>query len=123
MVRIARQAVEKEGLDVEIIDLLTLWPWDRQTVLDSVRKTGRLVTVEEATASSGWGADVVATVASEAFAALKAPPLRITLPDAPVPYNGDLEARFLPSPEYVAEQTASLISDNRAPAPWWRKAS
>jgi pyruvate/2-oxoglutarate/acetoin dehydrogenase E1 component len=123
MVRIARQAVEKEGLDVEIIDLLTLWPWDRQTVLDSVRKTGRLVTVEEATASSGWGADVVAAVASEAFAALKAPPLRITLPDAPVPYNGDLEARFLPSPEYVAEQTASLISDNRAPAPWWRKAS
>src|SRR3954464_7276958 len=123
MVRIAHQAAESGGLDVEIIDLLTLWPWDRQTVLDSVRKTGRLITVEEATASSGWGADVVAAVASEAFAALKAPPLRITLPDAPVPYNGDLEARYLPSPEYVAEQTAALISDNRALAPWWRKAS
>ena len=123
MVRVARAAVEKDGLDAEIIDLLTLWPWDRKTVLDSVKKTGRLVTVEEATAGSGWGADVVSVVASEQFGALKAPPLRITLPDAPVPYNGDLEARFLPSPEYVAEQTAALISSNRAPAPWWRKAS
>ena len=60
---------------------------------------------------------------TDAFGALKAPPLRITLPDAPVPYNGDLEARFLPSPDYVAEQTAALISSNRVPAPWWRKAS
>lgn len=123
MVRVVRKAAEQAGLDVEIIDLLTLWPWDREAVLDSVRKTGRLVTVEEATAGSGWGADVVAHIAVEAFGALKAPPLRITLPDAPVPYAGDLEARFLPSPDYVAEQTAALISSNKTPAPWWRKAS
>lgn len=123
MVRVARKAAEQAGLDIEIIDLLTLWPWDRETVLGSVRRTGRLVTVEEATAGSGWGADVVAHIAVEAFGALKAPPLRITLPDAPVPYNGDLEARYLPSPEYVAEQASALISSNQVPAPWWRKAS
>ena len=123
MVRVAKAAAEKDGLDAEVIDLLTLWPWDRKTVLDSVRKTGRLVTVEEATAGSGWGSDVVAAICTDAFGELKAPPLRITLPDAQVPYNGDLEARFLPSPEYVAEQTAALISSNRVPAPWWRKAS
>jgi pyruvate/2-oxoglutarate/acetoin dehydrogenase E1 component len=123
MVRVVRQAVESAGIDAEVIDLLTLWPWDRKTVIDSVKKTGRLVTVEEAPAGSGWGGDLVATVATEAFGALKAPPHRITLPDAPVPYNGDLEARYLPSPSYVAEQVGALISNNRAPEPWWRKAS
>jgi len=123
MVRVVRQAVESAGIDAEVIDLLTLWPWDRETVIDSIKKTGRLVTVEEAPAGSGWGGDLVATVATEAFGALKAPPHRITLPDAPVPYNGDLEARYLPSPSYVAEQVGALISNNRAPEPWWRKAS
>jgi pyruvate dehydrogenase E1 component beta subunit len=123
MLRVAVEAAEKNGLDVDIIDLLTLWPWDRATVLKSAMKTGRLITVEEATAGTGWGGDVVATIATEAFGALKAPPHRITLPDAPVPYNGDLEARFLPSPAYVAEQVGALVASNRAPAPWWRKAS
>jgi acetoin:2,6-dichlorophenolindophenol oxidoreductase subunit beta len=123
MVRVAKEAAEKHGVDAEIIDLLTLWPWDRETVLKSVAKTGRLVTVEEATAGSGWGANIVSTVAVEAFGKLKAPPHRITLPDAPVPYAGELEARFLPSPEYVAEQTTALISSNRTPAPWWRNAA
>jgi pyruvate/2-oxoglutarate/acetoin dehydrogenase E1 component len=123
MVRVARQAVESARLDAEIIDLLTLWPWDRETVIGSVTKTGRLVTLEEAPAGSGWGSNIVATVATELFGSLKAPPHRITLPDAPVPYNGDLEARYLPSPSYVAEQVGALIDDNRAPEPWWRKAS
>lgn len=123
MVRVVKKAVEDGGIDAEVIDLLTLWPWDRETVLASVRKTGRLITVEESTAGSGWGGDMVSTVATECFGELKAPPLRITLPDAPVPYAGDLEARYLPSPEYVAEQAAALISSNRLPAPWWRKAS
>ena len=124
MVRVAASGRrERARLDAEVIDLLTLWPWDRKTVLDSVRKTGRLVTVEEAPPAAAGAPTSSQPSATEAFGALKAPPLRITLPDAPVPYNGDLEARFLPSPDYVAEQTAALISSNRAPAPWWRKAS
>jgi pyruvate dehydrogenase E1 component beta subunit len=123
MVRVVRQAVQEAGIDAEVIDMLTLWPWDRETVFQSVRKTGRLVTVEEAPAGSGWGADVVSAVAVEAFGSLKAPPHRITLPNAPVPYNGQLESRFLPSPAYVAEQVGALITSNLAPAPWWREAS
>jgi len=120
MTRVATEAAANSEASVEVIDLLTLWPWDRKAVLDSVARTGRLVTLEEATASAGWGGDVAATVATETFGALKAPPHRITLPDAPVPYNGALEARYLPNAAYVGEQVAALISSNKSPAPWWR---
>jgi len=60
---------------------------------------------------------------AEAFGSLKAAPHRITLPDAPVPYNGALEARYLPSPEYVTAQIDSLVSNGRAPRAWWKEAS
>jgi pyruvate dehydrogenase E1 component beta subunit len=123
MVRVAKAAAEMSDANIEVIDLLTLWPWDRKRVAESVARTGRLVTLEEAPAGSGWGADVASTIAVEAFGRLKAPPHRITLPDAPVPYNGTLEARFLPSPAYVAEQVAALVSTNKSPAPWWRNAA
>jgi len=123
MVKVAIEAAEKASASVEVIDLLSLWPWDKATVAKSVVRTGRLVTVEEAPAGTGWGADVVATIASEAFAALKAPPHRITLPDAPVPYNGALEARYLPNAEYVAAQVDTLVSKARAPLAWWKEAS
>ena len=89
----------------------------------SVARTGRLVTLEEAPAGSGWGGDVVAHVGTELFGKLRAPPHRITLPEAPVPYNGALEARFLPSAGYVQEQVDALVADDRAPQPWWRMAS
>jgi acetoin:2,6-dichlorophenolindophenol oxidoreductase subunit beta len=123
MVRVALAAAESSDADIEVIDLLTLWPWDRKTVAESVSRTGRLVTLEEAPAGSGWGGDVVSSIAIEAFGKLKAPPHRITLPDAPVPYNGALEARYLPSPSYVAEQVAALVSTNKSPSPWWRNAA
>lgn len=123
MVRVALAAAESSNANIEVIDLLTLWPWDKKTIAESVARTGRLVTLEEAPAGSGWGADVVSTIAVEAFGKLKAPPHRITLPDAPVPYNGTLEARYLPSPSYVAEQVEALISSNKPPLPWWRAAA
>jgi pyruvate dehydrogenase E1 component beta subunit len=91
--------------------------------MESVARTGRLVTLEEAPAGSGWGADIVSSIAVEAFGKLKAAPHRITLPDAPVPYSGALEARFLPSPAYVAEQVSALVSTNKPPLPWWRNAA
>jgi pyruvate dehydrogenase E1 component beta subunit len=122
MVRVAVEAAANTKADVEVIDLLSLWPWDHDKVLESVRRTGRLVTVEEAPAGTGWGADVIATVLGEDFGSLKAPPHRITLPDAPVPYNGGLEARYLPSPSYVASQVDQLVSRGRAPMPWWKEA-
>lgn len=123
MTRVALEAAANSEANIEVIDLLTLWPWDREGVLQSVERTGRLVTLEEATASAGWGGDIVSTVATELFGKLRAPPHRITLPDAPVPYNGVLEARYLPSAAYVSEQIASLVSNNKAPTPWWRSAA
>ncbi len=123
MVRVAKAAAEQSSANIEIIDLLTLWPWDRKTVIESVARTGRLVTVEEATAGSGWGSTIVSAVSEDLFGKLKAPPLRITLPDAPVPYTGNLEARYLPSPDYVKEQVEALVATNRVPQPWWRMAS
>jgi pyruvate dehydrogenase E1 component beta subunit len=123
MVRVALAAAESSDANIEVIDLLTLWPWDHKTVAESVARTGRLVTLEEAPAGSGWGANIASTIAVEAFGKLKAPPHRITLPDAPIPYNGALEARYLPSPAYVAEQVAALVSTNKSPSPWWRNAA
>jgi pyruvate dehydrogenase E1 component beta subunit len=123
MVRVANEAAQRANASVEVIDLLTLWPWDRKTVLASVRRTGRLVTVEEATMGSGWGANIASVVATECFGALKAPPHRITLPDAPVPYSGILEVRYLPGPDYVVQQVEALVSTNKSPEPWWRMAS
>ena len=92
----------------EVIDLLTLWPWDQEAVIDSVARTGRLVIVEEAPAGRLGRRHRRRRRRQAFFGALEAPPLRITLPDAPVPYSGALEARFLPSPAYVAEQVDAL---------------
>jgi acetoin:2,6-dichlorophenolindophenol oxidoreductase subunit beta len=119
-VRIALEAAAASKADVEVIDMLSLWPWDKATIGESVARTGRLVTLEEATAGAGWGGEVVSAITADAFRSLVAPPHRITLPDAPVPYNGELEARYLPSAAYVAEQVDALVTDGRAPRPWWR---
>jgi acetoin:2,6-dichlorophenolindophenol oxidoreductase subunit beta len=119
-VRIALEAAAATKADVEVIDLLSLWPWDKATIAESVARTGRLMTLEEATAGAGWGGEVVSAITADAFRSLVGPPHRITLPDAPVPYNGELEARYLPSAAYVAEQVDALVTDGRAPRPWWR---
>lgn len=123
LVRTVQEAAAASRADIEVIDMLTLWPWDRKTVADSVARTGRLVTVEEATAAAGWGADIVSAMVAEHFGKLKAAPHRITLPDAPVPYSGVLEARYLPSAAYIAEQVDTLVSTNQPPLPWWRNAA
>jgi len=123
LVRTVQEAAAASRADIEVIDMLTLWPWDRKTVANSVARTGRLVTVEEATAAAGWGADIVSAMVAEHFGKLKAAPHRITLPDAPVPYSGVLEARYLPSAAYIAEQVDTLVSTNQPPLPWWRNAA
>ena len=122
MVGVAEQAVSlMTGKSCEVIDLQTLVPWDKRSVIDSVTRTGRLVVVEEGPWTAGWSNDVAAHVSSELFGSLQAPALRITCPDIPVPHSTELEQRFLPSPEYVAEQTTQLIETGRAPAPWWAR--
>ena len=115
----ALAAAEAADLDVEIVDLLTIVPWDVATVLDSVRRTGRLVVVEESPASGGWGSQILATVTSQAFGSLTAAPFRITAPDVPVPYTKELEARYLPGADEIAAQVTEYLRTGSVPEPWW----
>ena len=94
MVHEAAKAAElaaDQGIGVELIDLRTLWPWDREAVLASVSKTGRLLVVHEAVAVAGFGAEVAATVAEELFHRLQAPVRRLGAPRVPIGYAPSLE--------------------------------
>ncbi|HEX6355162.1 pyruvate dehydrogenase complex E1 component subunit beta [Actinophytocola sp.] len=108
-----------DGWTAEVIDLRTLLPWDVEAVLDSVRRTRRLVIVEEGPFTGGWGTEVASRVAAELFGVLAAPVVRVTAPDVPVPYAKPLEERYVPGAEYVREQVGELISSGRLPKPWW----
>jgi pyruvate dehydrogenase E1 component beta subunit len=121
MVGVAVDAASRATWTADVIDLQTLVPWDRSAVVESVARTGRLVVVEEAPYSGGWGTEITDHVCGELFGSLSAPPLRITTPDVPVPYSGPLEARYLPSAGYVTEQVDELLSTGRRPQPWWRR--
>ncbi len=89
----AAKAAER-GVDSEVIDLRTLWPVDIETILASVKKTGRLVIVHEAPRTCGLGAELVSLVCEKAFYSLEAPPVRVTGFDTPFPYS--LESEYLP---------------------------
>ncbi|MEM6681234.1 MAG: alpha-ketoacid dehydrogenase subunit beta [Pseudomonadota bacterium] len=97
----AAKAVAGEGVSAEIIDLRTIAPLDRETVLQSVRKTGRLVAVDDDYLSYGVSGEIVASVA-EAGIALAAPPIRISHPDIPIPFAPSMEHAVLPDAEKVA---------------------
>jgi pyruvate dehydrogenase E1 component beta subunit len=102
--RYATQATEKlvaAGVDVELIDLRTLRPMDSATVIESVKKTGRIVTVEEGWPQGGIGAELTARVVAEAFDYLDAPPTRVTGKDVPMPYAANLEKLALPNVDEV----------------------
>lgn len=112
-------AAASQDWSVEIIDLRTLQPWDKELVLSSVAKTGHLVTVEENQLTGGWGAEVVSYVSSLAHGELRAAPARITAPDIHVPYGTPLEQRYVPGPRYIAEQVSTLLKTGAVPSPWW----
>ena len=99
----ASEALAAEGISAEVIDLRTLKPWDEEAVLGSVRKTGRLVVVHEASRTCGVGAEVAATVAEKAFDALRAPVVRLAGPDAPAASSWVLEQAFVPQADAIAE--------------------
>jgi pyruvate dehydrogenase E1 component beta subunit len=124
-VQTALQAASSSDVlwDAEVIDLLTVAPWDRKTILNSVAKTGRLVVVEEGSSVGGWGGDICDVVVGELWGEMKVPPLRITAPHVPIPYAEELELRFLPDASYVKSQVGELIEMGRIPAPWWKKGS
>jgi len=118
-VNTAKSAIEELKISAELIDLGTLVPWDRKTVIDSVAKTGRLIVIEEAPKSGGWGSEICAAVTSEIFEKLNAAPFRITTPDVPVPFNGGLEAKFVPHKSDIVRQISEFMSTGKTPKPWW----
>jgi pyruvate/2-oxoglutarate/acetoin dehydrogenase E1 component len=97
----ALKPLSEQGISCEVIDLRSLVPLDKACILDSVRKTGRLVVVHEANRFCGFGAELAAMVAEEAFDALKGPVKRVGAPQIPVPVAPSLEKVFKPGPEDV----------------------
>jgi acetoin:2,6-dichlorophenolindophenol oxidoreductase subunit beta len=99
-----------EGLDVEVLDLRTLWPLDRSLVLESVARTSRLLVLQEAQRSNGVADAVLSLVAGEGFESLDAPPAVVAPPDTPVPFAPELEDAYLPSVERVRGAVEELLA-------------
>ena len=111
MVGLALKAADElaaDGIEAEVIDLRTLRPLDHETVVESVKKTNRLVTVEEGWGPMGVGAEVVARVLEHAFDYLDAPPARVHQKDVPMPYAANLEALSLPSVEDIVKAAKAV---------------
>jgi pyruvate/2-oxoglutarate/acetoin dehydrogenase E1 component len=116
----AAEELAGHGVDAEVIDLRTLVPLDAATVLASVRRTGRVVIVEENPGQLGWGAGVAAIVAEEAFDDLDAPVTRVSGGNVPLPVAAAMEGEVSPSPERVVAAVLRLLgldtSDSAVPA-------
>jgi pyruvate/2-oxoglutarate/acetoin dehydrogenase E1 component len=110
MVYTAAEAAEQVDASVEIIDLRSVLPWDKQAVLESVAKTSKVMVLHEDTRTGGFGAEIAATIAEEAFEQLDAPVKRIAAPDTPVPFSPPLEKAFIPQVEDVKKGLEELIS-------------
>jgi pyruvate/2-oxoglutarate/acetoin dehydrogenase E1 component len=105
----AGQELQGKGIDAEIIDLRTLWPWDKEAVLGSVVRTGRLLVAQEAVSVAGFGAEIVATVAERLHTALKAPATRLGAPRVPISYTPSLEGQVRVSSSAIAEAATKLV--------------
>jgi 2-oxoisovalerate dehydrogenase E1 component beta subunit len=101
----AAKQLEGDDVSVEIVDLRSVMPWDKEAVLESVRKCSKVLVLHEDTRTGGFGAEIAATIAEEAFEDLDAPVKRIAAPDTPVPFSPPLEKAFIPQ---VADVVAGL---------------
>jgi pyruvate dehydrogenase E1 component beta subunit len=104
----AAEELAAEGIEAEVVDLRTIRPMDYQTVVESVKKTNRLVTVEEGWGPMGIGAEIVAKVLEHAFDYLDAPPVRVHQEDVPLPYAANLEALSMPSVEKIVKAAKAV---------------
>jgi pyruvate/2-oxoglutarate/acetoin dehydrogenase E1 component len=109
-VPLAEQAAAELDEDIEIVDLRTLHPLDRETLLASARKTGKVLIAHEATRSCGVGAEVAALIAEQAFEHLDAPIVRLTAPDVPIPFSPPLEQEVLPQLDQMKEACRELLA-------------
>jgi pyruvate dehydrogenase E1 component beta subunit len=105
----AAATLESAGIAVEVIDLRTLWPWDRDAVEASVHRTGRLLVVHEAVRIGGFGGEIVADIAERMFDRLKTAPRRLGAPRVPVPYSLPLETRYRISAEDIARTAREMM--------------
>jgi len=110
MVERCLQAAERCGGSVEVLDLRTIVPWDRDAVLASVRETHRCIVVHEETATAGFGAEIAAVVAREAFLNLDAPVERLAVPDIPLPYNVASMEAILPTVKSIEKQMRETLA-------------
>jgi len=111
MVHTALEATEDiDGASIEVLDLRTLCPLDRDGILESVRKTSKVVVLHEATRSCGVGAEVASLIAEEAFEDLDGPVVRVTAPDVPIPFSPPLERAVLPQVDDVKEACRELLA-------------
>jgi 2-oxoisovalerate dehydrogenase E1 component len=109
MVHRCTAALKDDDTEVELIDLRTIAPWDREAVLASVRKTGRCLIVHEDNMTAGFGAEIAAVVAQEAFWHLDAPVQRLAPLDIPMPYHEVLLAAVLPGVDEISAAIDTLL--------------
>ena len=104
------QALAKEGIDAEVIDPRTTSPLDEETILESIRRTGRLVVIDESPPRCSLAADIAALVAEKAFGSLKAPILKVTCPHTPVPFSPVLEDAYVPTTGRIEEAIRAVLA-------------
>ncbi len=110
----AAEILEKEGVSAEVIDPLTLVPLDMDTIVNSVRKTGRLITVHEAHREGGWGAEVASQVVEKAFRYLDAPPIRLGAKQCTLPFNLGLENAVVPQVAQIVQAAKQALYHKEA---------
>lgn len=104
----AAEILAKEGISVEVVDLRTIVPLDKKTIIDSVKKTGKLLVIDEDYLSFGVSSEIITVVAENGLEYLKAPPRRLAVPDTPIPFSPVLERFIIPSVERIVEEAESL---------------
>ncbi len=105
----AAETLSEEGIETEIVDLRTLTPLDKDSILTSVKKTGRLIVLHEATRTGGFGGEIAAVVMEEGFRYLKAPLRRVTGPDIPVPASPTLEKFYIPDEDNLIRAVREIL--------------
>lgn len=108
------ETLSSEGISAEVVDPRSLLPLDRETILSSVRKTGRVILFDDSNRTCGYAAELAAIIAEEAWDSLRAPIRRLTRADVPVPFSPPLEAYVLPSRDRLLEECRALLAGSRA---------
>lgn len=106
----AQRLAQEDDVSVEIVDLRTIIPWDRETVLESVRRCSKVLVLHEDTRTGGFGAEIAATIADEAFEHLDGPVRRLAAPDSPVPFAPNLEKVFIPQVDDIVRELRELAA-------------